>query len=179
MAELDKLLDMVERGKVSLSASVIPTGPDEPDPLEIIINTHGGPLPEKHGEWIDLCTSEDVHMKAMEYRAIDLGVSMKLPDGYYAVMAPRSSTFAKFGVLQTNSIGIFEQDFCGDGDRWVFPALAMRETFIPKGSRICQFQLVKQAESVIFKQDVLSGKNRGGLGSTGEKATAPDDWKKG
>lgn len=177
MAETDRLLDMVAKGKVSLSVSVIPFGSDGSDPLEILINTHGGPVPEQHGEWIDLCTAEDVRMKAMEYRQIDLGVSMQLPEGYYAIMAPRSSTCVRYGILQANSIGIFERDYCGDGDRWGFPAVAIRDTFIPKGSRICQFQLVPQAKPVIFKQvETLGNRDRGGWGSTGEKASMPSGW---
>ena len=28
--------------------------------MKVKINTHGNALPEVHGEWIDLCTAEDV-----------------------------------------------------------------------------------------------------------------------
>ena len=30
--------------------------------MEIKINTHGNPLPESHGEWVDLATAEDVEL---------------------------------------------------------------------------------------------------------------------
>lgn len=177
----DRMLDMLEKGKVSLTASVLPAGEGEAKPLEVQINLHGQPLPEQHGEMIDLCTAEDAMLKAGEVRRIDLGVSMQLPDGYCAVMTARSSICEKYGIIQANSVGIFDHDYCGDGDRWGFLALAVRETFIPKGTRIAQFQLARQAQPVIFKPvDALGNKDRGGWGSTGEKTAVPtDDWKKG
>ena len=137
--------------------------------LTIKINTHGNPLPVSKGEWIDLCTAEDVEMDALEFRLISLGVSMELPSGYYAHMVPRSSTCMNWGVIQANSMGVFEHSFCGDNDVWAFPAVAIRETKIPKGTRICQFRLVKCAAPVEFEEvDFLGNPDRGGLGSTGK-----------
>ena len=134
----------------------------------IEINTHGGPLPEIHGEWIDLCTAEDAYLKSGDFKIISLGVSMKMPDRYYTHIVPRSSTFKNFGVLMTNSMGVIENTYCGDNDVWGFPALAMRDTFIPKGTRVCQFRLVKSADPVVFEQvESLGYKDRGGFGSTG------------
>ena len=138
--------------------------------MEIKINTHGGPVPAVHGEWIDLYTAEDVYLKQFEFKIISLGVSMKMPEGYYAHIVPRSSAFKNFGVLMTNSMGVIENDYSGDGDVWGFPALAMRETIIPRGTRLCQFRLFKSAEPVEFVQvEHLDGSDRGGFGSTGTK----------
>lgn len=138
--------------------------------MEILINTHGGPVPVVHGEWIDLYTAEDVYLKQFEFKIISLGVSMKIPEGYYAHIVPRSSAFKNFGVLMTNSMGVIENDYSGDGDVWGFPALAMRETIIPRGTRLCQFRLFKSAEPVEFVQvEHLDGPDRGGFGSTGTK----------
>lgn len=57
-------------------------------------------------DWIDLRASEDVKFKQGEFKLVPLGVAMKLPEGYEAHIAPRSSTFKNFGVLQTNSVGM-------------------------------------------------------------------------
>ena len=138
--------------------------------MKVRINTHGNPLPESHGEWIDLRTAEEVHLQPLEFKIISLGVSMELPKGYYAHMVPRSSTCKNFGIIQANSMGVFENDFNGDGDIWGFPAVAIRETTIPAGSRICQFRLVKCAETVEFEPvESLGNVDRGGWGSTGTK----------
>lgn len=136
--------------------------------MQIKINTHGNPMPIQHGEWVDLHTAEDVSLKALEYKTISLGVSMELPEGYYAHIVPRSSAFKKHGVIMTNSIGVIENSYKGDNDVWGFPALAMRDTFIPKGTRLCQFRLEKQAEQIEFIEvDKLGNEDRGGFGSTG------------
>lgn len=121
-----------------------------------------------HGDWIDLRAAERVEMKAGEFRIISLGVSMKLPEGYEAHVVPRSSTFKKWGVLQTNSMGVIDNSYCGENDIWGFPALAVRDTVIDVGDRICQFRIVKKMEPVDFIEvDHMEDESRGGFGSTG------------
>lgn len=123
-----------------------------------------------NGDWIDLRAAETVAMKAGEFKLISLGVSMKLPDGYEAHVVPRSSTFKKWGVLQTNSMGVIDNSYCGENDIWHFPALAMRDTFIEEGDRICQFRIVKKMEPVEFVEvEHMDDADRGGFGSTGTK----------
>ena len=134
----------------------------------IKINTHGNPMPEKHGEWIDLATVEDVFLKQGDFKIISLGVSMELPEGFYAEIVPRSSTFKKHRILMVNGVGIIDNAYCGDNDIWGFPAYATANSYIPKGSRICQFRLVKNPPEILFEQvDELGNENRGGFGSTG------------
>lgn len=138
----------------------------------ITINTHGNPLPEAiaNGDWIDLRAAERVVMVAGDYRLISLGVSMELPEGYEAHVAPRSSTFKKWSIIMVNSIGIIDNSYCGDDDIWHFPALAMRDTIIEKGDRIAQFRIVEKQPPIRFEQvESLGNENRGGIGSTGTK----------
>lgn len=141
--------------------------------MTIKIRYHGDVTPlEKipQGDWIDLRAAETVEMKAGEYRLISLGVSMQLPRGYEAHVVPRSSTFKKWGVIQANSLGIIDESYCGDHDIWYFPALAMRDTVIEKGDRICQFRIVEKMPAVAFETvEFLSAPDRGGIGSTGKK----------
>lgn len=135
----------------------------------IKINSHGCAIPEQHGEWVDLFTAEDVYMKKGDFKVISLGVSMELPEGYYAEIVPRSSTFGRYRVIMTNSVGIIDSDYCGDNDIWGFPAYAVEDTHIPNCTRICQFRLVKNPDEVEFESvKSLGNKDRGGFGSTGE-----------
>lgn len=121
-----------------------------------------------NGDWVDLRCAEDTTLKVGEFKYIPLGVAMQLPEGFEAIVVPRSSTFAKYGVLQTNSIGVIDNSYCGNNDWWHFPALAMRDTFIPKNARICQFRLLPNQMNIIMqKVNLLSNNDRGGLGSTG------------
>ncbi len=125
---------------------------------------------EGKSDWYDLRASEDVEMKAGEFKLIKLGIAIQLPKGYEAIMAPRSSTFKNFGILQTNSIGVIDETFCGDDDQWRFPALAMRDTVIHKNDRICQFRILQhQPEIKFITVQTLNNANRGGIGSTGKQ----------
>ena len=122
------------------------------------------------GDWIDLRVAEDVNMKAGEFKLISLGVGMILPDGYEAHVIPRSGTFSKYGIIQTNSMGLIDCSYCGDNDQWKFPAYATRDTKILKNERICQFRIVENQPDLEFVEvDHLKDNDRGGFGSTGRK----------
>lgn len=124
----------------------------------------------QNGDWIDLRAAETVEMKAGEFRLISLGISMKLPEGYEANIVPRSSTFKKWGVLQVNSMGVIDNSYCGENDIWMFPALAIRNTTINEGDRICQFRIVKKMDDIEFIEvEHMEDEDRGGFGSTGER----------
>lgn len=68
------------------------------------------------GSWIDLYTYEDNTLKAGERKYISMGIAMQLPKGYEAILAPRSSTFKRYGLLQTNGIGVIDATYNGDDD---------------------------------------------------------------
>lgn len=121
------------------------------------------------GDWIDLRAAEDVELAAGESKCISLGVSMKLPEGYEAIIIPRSSTFKHWGIIQTNHCGLIDNSYCGDDDVWMFPALATRDVLIEKNSRICQFRIQKKMDDLKFiPVETLGNENRGGFGSSGK-----------
>ena len=121
------------------------------------------------GDWIDLRAAEEVTMKAGEYKMIPLGVAMELPHGYEALVAPRSSTFKKCGVMLANSIGIIDESYKGDNDEWHFLAYAVRDTVIHKNERICQFRIMRHQPLIHLKEvETLGNPDRGGFGSTGK-----------
>lgn len=120
------------------------------------------------GDWIDLRAAEEVTLKEGEYRAIPLGVAMELPQGYEAIVAPRSSTFKKLGILLANGIGIIDESYKGDNDEWHFLAYAVRDTVIHKNERICQFRILRHQPLIHLKEvESLGNADRGGMGSTG------------
>lgn len=122
------------------------------------------------GDWIDLRAAETVELQKGDFKVISLGVSIELPDGYEAHVVPRSSTYKNFKVIQANSMGVIDNSYSGDNDVWMFPAIALEDTKIEKGDRICQFRIVKCMSKVKFKEvDHLRELSRGGFGSTGVK----------
>ena len=83
-------------------------------------------IEQKEGcDWIDLRSAVDVKLKAGDYMKIPLGIGMILPDGYEALIAPRGSTFEKFGIIITNSPGVVDNSFSGDDNEWLCSAFGV------------------------------------------------------
>lgn len=158
----------------------------------------------KQGDWFDIMLSDDFKAGEayadtlkqslgikrrkvnFEYHEINLGLAMQLPKGYEAIIAPRSSTFKKYGLIAANSIGVIDNSYRGETDYWKFPVIAFNNCFIPKGVRLVQFriQLSQKAtfiqklkwlfshkitfEYVPYFNDTVKAAVRGGLGSTGD-----------
>lgn len=121
-------------------------------------------------DWIDLRAAEDVEMKAGEFKLINLGISVKLPEGYEMIIAPRSSTYKNFGIIQTNSIGVIDESYCGDDDILRMPVKADKDTVIKTNDRICQFRIIEHQPKLTFEEvEHLGSNNRGGFGSTGKQ----------
>lgn len=121
-------------------------------------------------DWIDLRAARRYELKKGDWQLIDLGVSIALPEGYEAHVVPRSSTYRTWGLLQTNSCGVIDNTYSGDGDVWMVPMLATRDTVVEVGDRICQFRIMKNQPQIFFNEvEHLDGTNRGGFGTTGRK----------
>ena len=122
------------------------------------------------GNWIDLRSSEDVVLKAGEFKLIPLGIAIKLPPGFEAHIVPRSSTYKNYGLIQANSFGIIDNSYSGNNDQWFFAAIASRDIEIVKNDRICQFRIIEiQPELNMEEVNDLDSSDRGGFGSTGVK----------
>ena len=121
------------------------------------------------GEWIDLRSSKLIALRKGDFTLIPLGVIISVPSGYESILVPRSSTFKKYGIIQTNGIGVIDHLYCGPNDEWKMPVYATRDTVIPANTRICQFRIIPSQEVTIRTvNDVMQTKSRGGFGSTGD-----------
>jgi len=168
-------------------------------------NENGEPLVDfpkivKKGDWIDLRSSKAVVLNApqagtlkgntikhrdviSDVTYIPLGVSMQLPDGFEAIVAPRSSTAEKMGIVLANGIGIIDNSYKGENDQWKFPAITLRKTSIAQNTRLCQFRIQLNQKATIWQKlkwllsssielvevDNLNNSDRNGFGSTGSK----------
>ena len=150
--------------------------------MQIRIKYHDEKMPRivqtEIGDFIDLVACPDVdkgesdfiHLRAGEFRLISLGVSISLPVGYEAHVVPRSSSFKRYGFIQTNGIGIIDETYCGDGDLWMLPVYPIWNCDIPAYDRIAQFRIMaKMPRLEIEEVETLGFKDRGGFGSTGRK----------
>ena len=120
------------------------------------------------GNFVDLRAAETVNIKAGEFKLIDLGVSIKLPDGFWGQIVPRSSLFKNHGLIQTNSFGVVDTSYCGEDDHWMLPVYATRDTVVDFDERICQFRIVADIPFNIDEVYHMDDESRGGFGSTGK-----------
>ena len=139
--------------------------------MKIKVKYHTDILPlemNEKGDWVDLRAAQDMKLwEGCSYR-IPLGISVELPEGYEAHIAPRSSTFKNWGIIQTNSVGVIDNSYCGDNDIWMMPVYATRDTYINKNDRVCQFRIMEKQPHLEFETvDHLGNDDRGGFGITG------------
>lgn len=117
---------------------------------------------------IDLYANETITLKKGEFALIPLGVVIKVYPGYFAAIVPRSSTYKNWKIIQANHVGVIDSSYCGPEDEWKYPVIAMEDTEIKKGSKICQALIFKDIMVSIIDYDPSRSKNRGGFGSTGK-----------
>ena len=131
------------------------------------------------GDWIDLYANKDMFIPEGTRAMIPLGVAMELPEDYEAHLAPRSSTFKTWGIIQTNHVGVIDHSYCGDNDQWHMPVYCLMGkdeyedqvgTWVHKGDKIAQFRIMEVQPTIEFEEvEHLGNEDRGGFGSTGTK----------
>jgi len=119
---------------------------------------------------LDLYTRETVTIEPGEVKLIPMNVAIELPEGYFALLVNRSSTF-KMGITCVNGLGVIDYDYRGNDDEWLFPALNFTKALvtIEKGTRCCQMIILPIEQVEVEDALKLSHNNRGGFGSTGKK----------
>ena len=137
------------------------------------------------GNWIDVYANKDVFVPEGERAMIPLGFALELPQGWEGHLAPRSSTFKTWGIIQTNSVGVVDDTYIGDNDQWHMPVyclegkeyankitsyIRVKGTWIRKGDKIGQFRIMEVMPEIEFEEvDNFGNKDRGGFGTTGKK----------
>lgn len=170
-------------------------------------------LPEvsRKGDFIDLRAAETIRFRApqsgtlktrningqeekyrnvsFDFQMMPLGVAMKLPDGFEAVVIARSSLPKGFGVMLANNIGLIDGSttsdsigYNGNEDEWKAPLIALRDTTITEGERICQFRIQLSQKATMWQkikwlftsgvklievEELPNKENRNGFGSSG------------
>ncbi|AQW27041.1 dUTP diphosphatase [Clostridium perfringens] len=135
------------------------------------------------GNWIDVYANKDVFVKCGERKMVPLGFALELPEGWEGHLAPRSSTFKTWGIIQTNSVGVVDDTYIGDNDQWHMPVYCLqgkdieseneeevKGTWIRKGDKIGQFRIMEVMPEIEFEEvESFGNKDRGGFGTTGTK----------
>lgn len=157
------------------------------------------------GEWVDLRAAKEIKLSAPQAATlkrhkidgieqghrdvsfnitnIPLGIAVKLPRGFEAVILARSSTPKNFGVITANAMGVVDNTYSGNDDEWKYPVISLKDTTIKEGDRICQFRIQLSQKATLWQKikwilssgiKIIEVKNldkinRGGFGSTNIK----------
>lgn len=117
----------------------------------------------------DLYARLDTTIPAHEAVFLPTNVIVETPTGYMLMLAARSSLFRKTGLQLTNSIGIVDQDYCGDDDEISLHVqnTTSQPVHIVAGQRLAQGCFVKIAKATFIETNTMNQPSRGGFGSTG------------
>jgi len=131
------------------------------------------PLPEYKtpgAAAFDLTARINLEIPPHKVGYIPLNIACETPEGYFLLLAARSSTHKK-GLMLVNGIGIGDPDFTGDEDEYVAAYLNFTDNTvqIEAGERIAQGMFVEFEKAEWEEVDSLGNKTRGGFGSTGTK----------
>lgn len=117
----------------------------------------------------DLVARTGVELAPGERALVPTGVSIALPDGYVALVHPRSGLAAKHGVTIVNAPGTVDAGYRGEISVTLLNT-DPRETFtVHRGDRIAQLVIQQVARARFVRAERLPGSDRGtgGFGSSG------------
>lgn len=120
--------------------------------------------------WYDENKHDTIHYVKDDVVIVQLGFALQLPPNHELHLLPRSSTFKKTGLLLTNSMGIGDTSYCGNGDEYSAMFFATRAGEVSIGQRIVQIRIEESMGDKFEFVEVedLGNPDRNGFGSTGD-----------
>ena len=117
----------------------------------------------------DLCTRIDLTIKPGQRVLVPTGISIALPNGYVALVHPRSGLAIKFGISIVNTPGTVDAGYRGELQVILINHDLTESISFKKGDRIAQLviQQVERAEFIEVEDLPGSERSTGGFGSTG------------
>ena len=117
----------------------------------------------------DIVSRIDITLAPGERALVPTGIAIALPDGYVALVHPRSGLAIKHGVTMVNSPGTVDAGYRGELQIILINHDRDEAVSFKRGDRIAQLviQKVERAEFVEVKDLPGSGRGSGGFGSTG------------
>ena len=123
---------------------------------------------------MDIYLQEDVTLVVGADNVIKLGFAAEVPEGYVAVLVPRSSTGMK-GMALRNTVGVIDADYRGE---WIAHIVIdqnqdnalLDEWHYKRGDRLLQVLILpfKKVDIEISDELSVTGRGDGGFGSTGK-----------
>jgi dUTP pyrophosphatase len=117
----------------------------------------------------DIVSRIDISLAPGERALVPTGIAIALPDGYVALVHPRSGLAIKHGVTMVNAPGTVDAGYRGELQIILINHDKSESVSFKRGDRIAQLviQKVERAEFVEVQDLPGSGRGTGGFGSTG------------
>lgn len=117
----------------------------------------------------DISAREDFVVQPGEIVLVPSNLIVEVPNGYMLIVASRSSTPRKKGIMQPHGFGIIDHDYCGSEDEIKIQVYNFTDgaVEIKKGDKIAQGVFVRIDKFEWEEIDEIKVKSRGGFGSTG------------
>ncbi len=118
--------------------------------------------------WFDFKCVWDYTFEPWEFKLVETGTVVEVPEWYVLQICPRSSTYKKHGLIQVNSVWIIDSDYSGDNDTIKFAYMNMsKETQkIENGTRIGQWVLMPILKAEFEVVESMGNSDRWGFGTT-------------
>lgn len=117
---------------------------------------------------LDLAASETTHIAPGVVTLVPTGIAVAIPDGYFGLLAARSSLAAKKAMTLANGVGVIDSDYRGEIKIPIIP-LDGCHNLIQAGQKIAQLIILPIAlptVEVVADLDETT-RNTGSFGSTG------------
>lgn len=117
----------------------------------------------------DLVTTVEVHLEPGERALVPTGVGIALPEGYVALVHPRSGLAARHGLSIVNAPGTVDAGYRGEVKVMLINLDPVEPVHLRRGDRVAQLvvQRVERARFVEVEALPDSVRGDGGYGSTG------------
>ena len=117
----------------------------------------------------DIVSRIDITLAPGERALVPTGIAIALPDGYVALVHPRSGLAIKHGVTMVNAPGTVDAGYRGELQIILINHDKSEPVSFKRGDRIAQLviQKVERAEFIEVQELPGSGRGTGGFGSTG------------
>lgn len=130
------------------------------------------PLPQyaKGGDaGADIYSRIDITLAPGERALVPTGIAIAIPNGYVALVHPRSGLAIKHGVTMVNAPGTVDAAYRGELQCIMINHDQREAVSFKRGDRIAQlvFQKVERVEFIEVSTLPGSGRGDGGFGSTG------------
>jgi dUTP pyrophosphatase len=136
-------------------------------PVAIVRLDRGLPLPayaHPGDAGADLMSTVDVSLAPGERVVVPTGIALALPEGYVALVHPRSGLAARHGISIVNTPGLIDPGYRGEVRVTLLNTDARESFIVEPGMRIAQLLIVPIPEVELVEVDELPESERGARG---------------